>query len=101
MFFILSNSRRNRLQYINDLQQLHFEFDLQKGDLIYTLTDGMPDQFGGLKGKKFMYKQLKQLLISITHESMENQRQFLVVALNAWKGNLEQVDDITLIGIRI
>lgn len=77
------------------------EFDLQKGDLIYTLTDGMPDQFGGLKGKKFMYKQLKQLLISITHESMENQRQFLVVALNAWKGNLEQVDDITLIGIRI
>ncbi len=75
--------------------------ELKKNDMIYTLTDGMPDQFGGLKGKKFMYKQLKELLISIAHLSMQNQKEMLANTLNNWKGNIEQVDDITIIGIRI
>jgi serine phosphatase RsbU (regulator of sigma subunit) len=75
--------------------------DLQKGDLIYTLTDGMPDQFGGPKGKKLMYKQLKQLLISIAHLPMQEQHESLKTTLNNWKGDLEQVDDVTLIGIKI
>jgi serine phosphatase RsbU (regulator of sigma subunit) len=77
------------------------EISLQKGDVIYALTDGMPDQFGGPKGKKFLYKQLKELLISISSESMEIQKQKLSEALNNWKGDMEQVDDITLIGIRV
>lgn len=77
------------------------EFELHKGDLVYVLTDGMPDQFGGPKGKKFMHKRLKELLISISHESMEFQKQKVADALNDWKGNLEQVDDVTLIGVRI
>ena len=45
-------------------------FDLQSGDMVYTLTDGYPDQFGGPKGKKFKYKQLEELLISIYNESI-------------------------------
>jgi ligand-binding sensor domain-containing protein/serine phosphatase RsbU (regulator of sigma subunit) len=77
------------------------EFELQKGDVIYTLTDGFPDQFGGPKGKKFMYKRLKEYLISIAKEPMDIQKQKLLSELNAWKGNLEQVDDVTIIGIRI
>ncbi len=77
------------------------EFILQKNDVVYALTDGMPDQFGGPKGKKFMYKQLKELLIAISTESMEIQKQKLTNALNDWKGNLEQVDDICVIGIKI
>jgi serine phosphatase RsbU (regulator of sigma subunit) len=77
------------------------EFILQTGDVIYALTDGMPDQFGGPKGKKFMYKKLKELLIFISVEPMETQKQKLSQAINIWKGNLEQVDDITLIGIKI
>ncbi|OFY84526.1 MAG: hypothetical protein A3F72_14060 [Bacteroidetes bacterium RIFCSPLOWO2_12_FULL_35_15] len=75
--------------------------ELKKGDVVYALTDGMPDQFGGSKGKKFKYKQLKELLILISAEPMETQKQKLSDALNNWKGNLEQVDDITLIGIRV
>ena len=77
------------------------EVAIKKGDIVYAITDGMPDQFGGPKGKKFMYKQLKELLISISNETMEIQKQKLHSALNQWKGNLEQVDDITVIGVRV
>lgn len=74
---------------------------LEKGDVVYTFTDGMPDQFGGPKGKKFMYKQLKELLISIAHEPMHNQKQKLKTAFDTWKGGLEQIDDVCVIGVRI
>ena len=76
------------------------EFDLQLGDMIYTLTDGFPDQFGGPRGKKFMYKQLENLLISISHESMEIQKQKLENVFENWKGDLEQVDDVCVIGVK-
>lgn len=76
------------------------EFILQKNDMIYALTDGMPDQFGGPKGKKFMYKGLKELLISISSEPVKVQKQKLNEALSSWKGDLEQVDDVTIIGVR-
>jgi serine phosphatase RsbU (regulator of sigma subunit) len=77
------------------------DFGINKGDLIYTLTDGLPDQFGGPIGKKFMYKKLKDLLISISNENMNNQQAIINKAFNDWKGSLEQVDDVTLIGIKI
>ncbi|MES2516107.1 MAG: tetratricopeptide repeat protein [Bacteroidota bacterium] len=77
------------------------EFMLQKNDLIYTLTDGMADQFGGPKGKKYMYKKLKELLISVSTLPVNEQHQKIEDAMNDWKGNLEQVDDVTLIGIKI
>lgn len=88
----------------HDKQDVSFsqnEISLQKGDIVYTLTDGLPDQFGGPRGKKFMYKQLKELLINISNESMEKQKEMIELSLNNWKGLLEQVDDITLVGIRI
>ncbi len=75
--------------------------ELQKGDLVYSITDGMPDQFGGPKGKKFMYKQLKELFISIAYLPMQEQKEKLSTSLNNWRGNLEQVDDVTVVGIRI
>ncbi|MFN5183543.1 MAG: two-component regulator propeller domain-containing protein [Bacteroidota bacterium] len=77
------------------------EFDLQKGDLIYSLTDGMPDQFGGTKGKKYKYTQLKEFLISISMLSMHEQHQKLKSEFENWKGDLEQVDDVCVIGIKV
>lgn len=69
--------------------------------MIYALTDGFPDQFGGPNGKKFMTKQLKELLISIAPLQMAEQNEILKLSLNNWKGNLEQVDDVCLIGVRV
>ena len=76
-------------------------FYLKKGDVVYTSTDGFADQFGGAKGKKFKQKQLQELLLSISDLSMEEQKQKLNDIFDTWKGNLEQVDDVCLIGLRI
>ncbi|MCK6648389.1 MAG: serine/threonine-protein phosphatase [Bacteroidia bacterium] len=75
--------------------------DLVKGDIIYIFTDGYADQFGGEKGKKFKYKQLQELLISNSHLPMPEQKQILANTIEKWMGNLEQVDDILVIGIKI
>ena len=77
------------------------KFPLQKGDIIYTFTDGFADQFGGPKGKKYKYKQLEDLLLSNHKEPMEKQSDILLNSFEDWKGNLEQVDDVLVIGVRI
>jgi len=72
-----------------------------KGDTLYLFTDGYADQFGGPKGKKFKYKQFQELLLANSSDTMENQKLQLEKALDAWKGGLEQVDDILVIGIQV
>lgn len=74
---------------------------LLKGDVIYTFTDGYADQFGGSKGKKFKYKPLRELLEANSSSAMMNQHQQLTETFAAWKGQLEQVDDVLLIGVRV
>ena len=74
---------------------------LSAEDSIYTITDGFADQFGGAKGKKFKYKQLKELLISISSEPMTKQYHTLNESFENWKGDLEQVDDVCIIGVKI
>jgi serine phosphatase RsbU (regulator of sigma subunit) len=76
------------------------ELDLLKGDSIYIFSDGYADQFGGPKGKKFKYKQLQELLLSIQQHTMDEQLLILEKTINDWKGDLEQVDDILVIGLR-
>jgi ligand-binding sensor domain-containing protein/serine phosphatase RsbU (regulator of sigma subunit) len=66
----------------------------------YLLTDGYPDQFGGPKGKKFKYKPLEEMLLSTCNMTLEEQHKILSGAFEDWKGNLEQVDDVTIIGVR-
>lgn len=88
----------------HDKDQVSFtqhEFHLEKGDTIYTLTDGFPDQFGGPNGKKYKYKQLKELLISVSALPIEVQKEKLKESFLNWKGNLEQVDDVSVIGIKL
>ena len=77
------------------------KFQLQKNDLIFGFTDGFPDQFGGPKGKKFKYKQLEELLLSTSNEPMEIQKQKLDEVFENWKGSLDQIDDVCIIGMRV
>ncbi len=74
---------------------------LKKNDTIYTFTDGFADQFGGPKGKKFKKKQLQKLILSIAHYTLDQQKQELSRILNEWQGNLIQIDDILIIGIKV
>jgi serine phosphatase RsbU (regulator of sigma subunit) len=88
----------------HDKQDVSFtqqEITLQQGDLIYTLTDGFPDQFGGEHSKKFMSKHLKELLLANAHLPMAQQKNVLDTTFANWRGTLEQVDDVCVIGVKI
>jgi tetratricopeptide (TPR) repeat protein/serine phosphatase RsbU (regulator of sigma subunit) len=77
------------------------QLNYNEGDTFYLMTDGFADQFGGPKGKKFKYKQLEELLLSLSSSSLGEQAKVLKQNFNAWKGHLEQIDDVTIIGFRI
>lgn len=76
------------------------EVKLEEGDCVYLFSDGYADQFGGPKGKKFKYTTLKTLLVGIHERSMIEQRSILNEEFEKWKGDLEQIDDVVIIGIR-
>jgi len=76
-------------------------FQLELGDSLYMFTDGYQDQFGGPKGKKFKSKNLMELLLSIQHLSMADQKRELNQTFLNWKGDLEQVDDVCLLGVKV
>ncbi len=74
--------------------------ELLKGDIIYTSTDGFADQFG-TNSKKLMKKNFKEELLKIHHQPMIEQKKYLNQFFENWKGNLEQVDDVCVISVRI
>lgn len=79
-----------------------YQIKINKGDCIYLFTDGYADQFGGPKGKKFMYVQFKKLLLSIQNLSMLEQEIELEKVIENWKNNsYNQVDDICIMGVKI
>jgi serine phosphatase RsbU (regulator of sigma subunit) len=74
---------------------------LEPKTTIYLFTDGYADQFGGENGKKFKYKQFKESILAIHDRPMAEQQEHLETTFENWKGELEQVDDVCVIGIRI
>ncbi|MFZ7118695.1 MAG: SpoIIE family protein phosphatase [Bacteroidota bacterium] len=89
------------LQIKHNNQFTNHQIKIQPKDTIYLFSDGYADQFGGEHGKKLMTKKLKEILVSIQHLSMNEQKIYLQNYFNEWKGNNEQVDDVLIIGIRI
>lgn len=112
VLFIASGAFGISLAFIKDIVKLdvatnnHLTTHLikfNKGDCLYLFTDGYGDQFGGKskKVKKFMTSNMKKKLEEIHSETMELQGQIMDQTINDWRGDLEQVDDICVIGVRV
>lgn len=94
-FAIGSFIRGEKKKYTNHV------INLKKGDILYTFSDGFPDQFGGPKGKKYKYKPFKEFLMSIHKKPMAEQYKLLEKEFIEWLGNHEQIDDVIVFGVRI
>ncbi len=88
-------------KYLDQKPFVTHNLEIFENDKIYFFTDGFSDQFGGPKGKKFMHKNFKDLLMKLQNKSMAEQKELLNVAFENWRGSMEQVDDICIIGIRL
>lgn len=77
------------------------ELQMQAGDMVYLFSDGYADQFGGPHGKKLKYRKFRELLVEISRFAPDEQEVRLRGEFNYWKGDLEQVDDVLIIGMRI
>ena len=101
--FELRGDRFSVGTYFKDktLQFTNHKFQLEKGDSIYLFTDGYSDQFGGDELKKFKYKNFKSLLIDINDKPFDIQKKILIERFNKWKNNVEQIDDVLVIGLKI
>ncbi len=74
---------------------------LSQGDRVYMFSDGYADQFGGEKGKKYMYRRFRDLISSISKKEFSTQKQELMNEFENWRGGLEQLDDVCVIGVRV
>ena len=74
---------------------------LHEGDTIYIFSDGYADQFGGKKGKKMMYRKFKTLLLDVVNKDIKAQKELINSYFEQWKGNMEQIDDVCVVGVRI
>jgi ligand-binding sensor domain-containing protein/serine phosphatase RsbU (regulator of sigma subunit) len=81
-----------------EVEFTNHRFEMKKGDTVYLFSDGYADQFGGELMKKFKYKNLKELILKIQPETMDNQRAIMDQTIEQWRGDVEQVDDILVIG---
>ncbi len=77
------------------------EITLQEGDVVLTFSDGYADQFGGVGGKKFKYKNLQKIIVDAAQQPLAEMKNILSDTLKKWQGELEQVDDITVIGFKV
>jgi serine phosphatase RsbU (regulator of sigma subunit) len=77
------------------------EFKIEKSDRFYAFSDGYIDQFGGTQNKKFLRKNFTELLLKIHQKPMTEQKDILEKTVESWRGNLEQVDDILVLGVQI
>ena len=78
-----------------------YQLNAKEGDILYLYTDGYADQFGGPKGKKFKYRPLNELLLKNSNLTMDMQLDYLSNQFDIWKDDLEQVDDVCIMGIKL
>ncbi len=87
-----------------ELDKSRFEnhsIQLQTGDIFYIFSDGFADQFGGPEGKKYKYRRFRHLLLALHQLPTIRQQEYLFKSIMEWKGELDQVDDILVIGVKV
>ena len=77
------------------------ELKLAKGDSIYLFSDGFQDQFGGEKGRKYLKGRFKKFILTVKDKDMKSQKTLFKKEFESWKGTLEQVDDVCIMGVKI
>jgi serine phosphatase RsbU (regulator of sigma subunit) len=77
------------------------EIKLEKDDVLYLMSDGFADQFGGPNNKKLKYAPIKEYLLEHAHHDMTQQKEGLTYLYDNWRGNTEQIDDVCFIGFRL
>ena len=88
-------------KFLRNLPFTNQTINIKKGDTVYFYTDGYGDQFGGPEGKKFKRSRLKELLKMHASKSMQDQQKNLLAEFENWRGDMEQIDDVCVIGVRI
>jgi serine phosphatase RsbU (regulator of sigma subunit)/uncharacterized pyridoxamine 5'-phosphate oxidase family protein len=99
--FKYSATRRPVGEHSENLRFESHEIPIQKGDFIYLSSDGFTDQFGGEKGKKFLNKRFRNLLIELSYLSIPEQRSMIESRFFEWKAHFEQVDDVCVLGVQV
>lgn len=113
MYFINSESENKEIEKIAADRMpigIHLKMDKEftnhvihykKGDIVFMFSDGYMDQFGGEKGRKLKSKRFQELLLTVHKKPMKEQKKILDDFLSKWKGELEQLDDILVIGLKL
>lgn len=78
-----------------------YTYNITDGDVFYIFTDGIVDQFGGQKNKKFLTKRLKQVIFDAQMYPLEEQKRIIQKSIINWRGKNQQVDDILIMGIKV
>jgi len=76
-------------------------FQLEKNDSIYLFTDGIIDQFGGVKNKKFSLQRLQTILLKNSDQAFSIQKERLKKEFRKWRGKQKRTDDVLILGFKI
>lgn len=96
----IKGDKQNVVQSVPGVTFNRSSFTLQKGDILYLFSDGYADQFGGPDNKKFMYRRLRHILLTISKYPLSDQQRILDETITTWMRDLEQIDDMMILGIR-
>jgi serine phosphatase RsbU (regulator of sigma subunit) len=96
----IKGDKQNVVQSFAEVSFNRSSFRLQEGDILYLFSDGYADQFGGPGNKKFMYRRLRHILLTISKYPLSDQKRILDETITAWMQEYEQIDDMMIMGVR-
>jgi len=96
----IKGDKQNVGQLFNAVSFNRSSYKLQKGDILYLFSDGYADQFGGPDNKKFKYRRLRHILLTISKYPLGDQQRILDETITSWMGECEQIDDMMILGVR-